>query len=441
MALLVLRCPCTKPMRSNLILLALGISLVPLSSAFADEAPRTLLDAKSWKFENSLTARAAYDTNVYNARLGTLANQKSFVLAVAPTVQATHSLADGTLSLTYTPTGYLYSKNSFLNYLNQVFGTEEKFKAFDFDWSLKQSLTWVAGQTGMPVYANDAGTAYSPGFTAPSEQARTNQLIWGESFNINKKWDKYLVEFVGEGSYFDYRSRQATGPTGFLNCTDRFDVNAGFNVGYKTPFNGIYALAGYRTGYQWQGINPTKAQQYSSQYNRYLVGLRGEILKGLTLDFVVGPDMRTFKKTVAANFDRSQTFWYFAGSATYKPTKENTLSATFSRKVVMASTGGAAYEDIVTNLKYARTLTSEFSVDGGVNILQRPYMPNIGAVTQHYVLYSPFLGVNYAPKGNLSYRASWMLNSAQADTPAAAALADAQEYSQNVLSVEAKYKF
>ena len=248
----------------------------------------------SWSFDYGFSTKVFYDTNVYQSGLGPLGDQKSFGVAAGVSVKATDNFKNGSqLAFTYAPTGYLYTANYKLDCLSQAFSAEEKFNALDFNWDLKQSLTWVAGQDALALYVTDAGAAYSPGFAVPEETARTNQLLWGESFNVNRKWDKWLLEFVGNGLYQNFESAKNSLTVGYTNLTDRYDVNAGFDVGYEAWKN-VYLLAGWRTGYQWQGINTVLPYQYTNEYNRYLVGVRGNITRNLKVDFLAGPDMKVF---------------------------------------------------------------------------------------------------------------------------------------------------
>jgi hypothetical protein len=430
---------------SSIKLIALGACLALASSAFADAsaAPAaSTTPACGWTFNYGLSARAFYDTNVYQSGLGALGDQNSFGAAIGATIKATDKFANGSqLIFGYAPTGYLYTKNTNLDYLNQGFTAEEKFSLLDFNWDLNQSLVWVAGQTQMPIYNTDGNAAqFTPGFTAPAEQARTDQLVWGESFNVNRKFDKWLLEFVGNGVYQNFESDKNNAAAGYLNCTDRYDVNGGFNIGYNV-WEKLYVLAGYRLGSQWQGINTVSASQFINYYNRALVGARGTVFDNLTFDFMVGPDFRNFTGTVPHGFPTSQPDWYYAGTATFTPTKADTFTGSFVRFNQMASTGANDYQDAITSIKYARQITPQWSADVALSMEQRSYLPDIGSTTQQYTLYYPTLGVNYAATKNLSYRAAWTWTSCQADTPSKATLADAQEFRENVFSVEADYKF
>lgn len=430
-------------------LFALSILFALTSVAFADEAKATE-KKDAWKIDTSITTSVTYDTNIYQAGLGPLARQDGMIFTVSPTLKASRKLYDFDLSFGYTPSVVLYSNstdttyggNNKLSYFSQDFSAGQKFKKLGFNWELKEGLTWILGHGTMPVYRTDAGTGYTPGFTAPKVSAGADQLKWTESFKVDKKWDKYLLEFVGKGTYFDYNTEQKA-VSGATNLTDRYDVFGGVNFGYKT-YKDIYALLGYRGGYQWQGINPSKGQSYNNIYNRLGVGARGTLFdKKLTFDFLVGGAMHSFTQALPASstFDKSQAFWWYEGSVTYKPTKNDAFTGTLTRAVVLNSTGGAAMEDIVSNLKYTRTITSEWSADAGVWINQRGYLQGIGSTTRHEVYYQPSIGVNYAHNKQLNARLSYTYDSLQSDVPASASLPDGQEFKGQQLTLSATYKF
>jgi hypothetical protein len=425
--------------------LFLGFALFGVqSSLFAIDSPK-----KDWRIEESLSTKFFYDTNIYNTDVGPFGNQKAFGVVVTPSFKALGKLYDIGLSFGYTPAFTAYSAYNEQNYVNQLFTAEEKFKAFDFNWELNQSLGWVSGLHSLPFYTTDAGVAYTPGLTGPNVQPRANQLNWSESFKVEKKWDKYLLEFVGNGTYTDFRTYHDNGATtGYINLTDRYDVNAGSNIGYKL-YQDVYAVLGYRVGHQWQGINSSSSnEQYTNDYQRVVAGLRGDLFdKKLTFDFLCGPDFRHFSGNVYSNasvpaFTRYQTFLWYNGSATLNPTKTDAFSVILNRRIQMASSGAGVYEASTGTAKYVRKLPGYLSVEGGLSFENRHYLQGTATLIQNYTLYSPFVGLNYQPKGNLSYRLGYAYNSVQADNPKpAGSVVAPQEFSQSIISFEANYKF
>jgi hypothetical protein len=425
-------------------LAALGLCLALGSAAYADTPSTSNSTPSSWSFNYSVNAKAFYDTNAWQAAYTPgLADVHTFGAAVGANIKATDKLPNGSeLIFTYVPTAYMYGATSNLNYLNQTFGATEKFDGAGFKWNLNQGLVWVAGQSSMPVY-NDNGTTFTPGFTAPAEQARTNQLVWTETSDISKTWDKWLLEFRSYGIYQNFESYHSA-QTGFSNCTDRYDLNAGADVGYEV-FKNIYALGGFRVGDQWQGINPATSKQYTNDYARLLAGVRGKLPHNITIDVLAGPEFAHYYDSVASTFHRNQSSWWYQGTAGWDATKSDNLAASVIRWNQMASTGGNDYQDAITSLKYTHKFNSKWSADVTLAQEYRSYLPGITNATQahqSYTLYYPTLGVNFVQNKNLSYRAAWTWTNCQADNPkATGALADAQEFHENNFSVQATYTF
>ena len=91
---------------------------------------------------------------------------------------------------------------------------------------------------------------------------------------------------------------------GYQNFPDRYDVNGGADLGFKV----IPALAvtlGYRYGHQYQEQFPATIsgdRHYSSSdYQRVLVGLEGNLWSWLNVRLVAGPDFRVYNSMAPVN--------------------------------------------------------------------------------------------------------------------------------------------
>jgi opacity protein-like surface antigen len=161
---------------------------------------------------------------------------------------------------------------------------------------------------------------------------------------------------------------------GYQDWINRYDVNAGGDLGFKVAPNWAITL-GYRYGYQYQEqfsklINSD--QHFSSNhYQRVLLGLEGK-LDWLTVKLAAGPDFREFNPDTPIT-DLHTTRYYGEAALTANFSQSQSLTFNYKDYIFVSSTGLVPYEEYTYSLLYHWSATKQLGVDLGAKLFQHNY--------------------------------------------------------------------
>ncbi len=431
-------------------------------------APDKVAGAKPvWLGEFSLSARESYDDNVLAvAGLG-LQPQSSWVSAVSfklglNLVPLLDDKNIQTFTLSYQPEVVTYASASEESYTAHRVGTVIKVKSDAVTFSFDNNFLYNDGSKDAPVYALNqlAGAA-----AEQNDKFRNNYAHSLARERRNQYQDRYnTVLQYSQGSWFiraassmvfiDMNTvKHNTGAApykGYQNYPDRYDLNAGTDVGWKISPDVALTL-GWRAGYQYQqqfspGVNAD--QHFSSNhYQRVLLGLEGKPAKWLSLKLSAGPDFRSYNPLAATN-SLSTTRWYGEASATATLAPDKSLTFTGKQWMFVASTGLVPYVDSTWTLAYHWSVDKQWGLDLGAKILEANYtMGNEvtgGAPSLRDDLdYNLSAGVTYALSKQCSLNAAYNHDIGRngLSTLPANLQAAYREFDHNVVSLGLQYKF
>jgi len=357
-----------------------------------------------WLKEVSITFKEGYDSNIYMADFGSLANKDSWVTTVIPKVgidfaplieQDSGEKSVETFRLTYSPEISIYHGAESEDNTAHKIASLLKGRVGDFSYGVDNGFTYVDGrkQSLDSLYNGASASADISPYSSGSFRERRDQFQ--DKFKSYLRYDvsdEYFVRTVTTGQWYDLHVEPRTDP-GYVNFPDRYDANAGVDLGYKmNPLTGLtsieglshdYALTlGFRYGHTQQQMIYTPVGvgslvQYKSDYQRVLAGIEGSPFKWLRIDFQVGPDFRNYGRgfptingassatTSSGFYAANNTSFYAEGSATVNLTSVDSLVFMGKQWQWVASTGQGVYEDKSYDFSYRRKITPDLTGTAG----------------------------------------------------------------------------
>jgi hypothetical protein len=328
------------------------------------------------------------------------------ILAVDPgTIQ--------TFSLVYQPDKVTYNQASSENYTAHRVNTTLKGRSGDVTFSFDNTFLYNDGNRLAPTYAlnqlsgadaNQNDKYRSSLAHAPARERRNQDQ---DRFNGCLQFDTKYVFVRPISSLTDYNMNTYLFNTslapykGYQDYADRYDLNAGADLGLKIAANWALTL-GYRDGYQYQqqfteAINSD--QHYSSNhYQRVLIGLEGK-LDWLNVKLAAGPDYRDYNLDAPVN-ELKVTRYYGEALVTANLPQNQSLTFTYKQWMFVSSTGLVPYDDISYSLVYHWSATKQLGFDLGAKFVEHNY--TMGDDTAGS---APSLreDVDYAGLGGISY--------------------------------------
>ena len=450
-------------------LLALGLLLAGKSHAREDDLTRP-----DWLVDLSAGAKESYDDNVFlggaDARflparyttpagsVAALKNIDSFITTLSPRVGINGVPWFGdqsvlkVLSLTYSPDFVTCYDAPSESYNTHRLGTVIAGKLSAWAFRGENGFTYIDGSKFGPTYP---GAFYS-GFATRSLRERREQTQERSTVMFQYDQESWLVRPTGALLYYDLRTKQLSGVTGYQNYSDRYDVNGGADLGYKIDKD-LAATLGYRAGSQYQeafsvAIDPF-GQTASSDYQRILMGLEGKPARWLDFKFQAGPDFRHYDEA-APVADHNPAKYYGEGVLTAAPTKSDTVSVTYRQWQWVSGTGKVPYFDSAYDLSYRRELTRKLSGTLATRLQNYDYSsaeslagpvakPVVTANLRNDWLYTFSAGLRYAFTANLSADLSGSLDlarNAQDDLPVAQQPESKREFTRRVILLGVQVK-
>ncbi len=387
-------------------------------------------DKNGVRLDAALSLLEMYDSNVMLQSEGQLANKGSAVSVVNPTIGLTLDKPlglSGKLKFDYGLFAQVYHSRPDETHADQMFGL--KFTGGQDQWTYEagQSLLLVDGDSNSFVsYGPDGATALGD----PEVRNRRDELLTRGSYKLQYGTDTWLVRGVSTNYYVNWGMRQKA-IAGYSNYTPRGDVNAGFDLGAKV-YDGIFAIAGYRAGYQEQGMVIGSSLYASNNYHRVLFGAEGKVGKVLKFNFLVGPDFRNYCEGADPHNDDVKI--YLEGVATWKVTKADELIWTMKQWTLPAATGKTTFDDSFYDLAWKHAWGSGFSSTLAMKVLGGEWNP---PVHRDDWVYAPRVVGEYELNKNLSFEAGCQLELGRS----ADRNLDGRDYDRFLGWVGAKWKF
>lgn len=289
-------------------------------------------------------------------------------------------------SLTYQPDRVVYNQASSEDFTAHRVNTLLKGKSGDLTFSFDDAFLYNDGSKLAPTYAlNQLSTAeanqndkYRNSLAHAPARERRNQ--YQDRYTAFLKYEAgfLFLRPISSLNYIDmdtYLFNNSLAPhKGYQDYVDRYDVNAGADLGFKPAPDWALTL-GYRDGYQYQqqfskAINSD--QHYSSNhYQRLLFGLEGK-LSWLTVKLAAGPDFRDFNPNTPISDLHTARFYGDAEAVAILPGNQS-LSLRYKDYIFVSSTGLVPYEEYTYSLVYHWSVTRRLGIDVGAKLFEHNY--------------------------------------------------------------------
>jgi hypothetical protein len=382
----------------------------PIEKATAFKKP-------AWVSDLSLAVKESYDDNIYGAGADrsalpnplppppagsalALKGHSSWVTLVSPKVGIDLVPALGeqktfqALAFNYSPDFAVYHDASTESYDAHRFNTSIKAKVGDISGSAENGFVYVHGSKMAPFYPGGMYSVF--GIAVPRE--RREQFQDRSTVTLRFNFGKAFIRPTASLLYYDLNSVQMNVP-GYLNFSDRYDLNGGADLGYSVTKQ-LAATLGYRYGHQYQEKFSFSPYSSSSDYNRLLLGVEGKPWKWLELRLQGGPDFRNYQDTTPTHItpidDPTLTTYYGEANATATITPRDVVTFKYKAFQWVASTGKVPYFDSCYDLSYRRTINKETTLDLGAKLSTGDYTSgNLPACQRIDWQYSVFGSVSY----------------------------------------------
>ena len=422
----------------------------------------------TWLSDLSLGDKESYDDNVLLVSGKGLKPLSSWVndLSLKVGVNIAALLQDQpeikTFTFVYQPDKVWYSKASVENYTAHRFITALKAKSGDWSVGVDESFFYIDGNKLAPTYALNqlSGAAanqndkYRNNYAHSVARERRNQDQ--DRYNILVQYDQpdFFFRPVSSLTYYKLNTllfNTSKAPyLGYQDYVDRYDVNAGADLGYKAAPNISFVL-GYRDGYQNQAgysLALNSDRHYSSNhYQRLLAGLEGKPESWLSVKLLLGPDFRDYNPSTPIS-ELHTTRFYGEGLVTATLPQKQTLSLTYKQWYFVSSTGLVPYEDISYALAYHWSATPEIGLDLGAKYLEANYtlgndVAGSAPDLRDDIDYNLSVGVTYNITKNLIASVTYNYDKGQNGLTSLAAKYEPfyRELTHDVTSVGLTYKF
>jgi hypothetical protein len=440
----------------------------PAATATPTPAATDTLAKPSWLSDLALGDTESYDDNVLIVSGKGLKPQDSWVNDLS--FKIGFNIADllgkpagiQTFTVAYVPDKVWYSNASQEDYTAHRFVLALKAKSDDWSVGVDESFLYNDGNKLAETYALNqlSGAAanqndkYRNNYSHAVARERRNQDQ--DRYNAFIQYDQPDFFFRPVSTLTFYKLNTLLFNTskapyeGYQDYIDRYDVNAGADLGYKLAPN-ISLVLGYRDGYQNQaGFAPAlnSDQHYSSNhYQRLLGGIEGKPLNWLSVKLALGPDFRDYNPNTPIS-DLHTTRFYGEGVATATLAPNQSLSLNYKQWYFVSSTGLVPYEDITYALTYHWSATPEWGLDLGAKYLEANYtlgddLAGSAPSLRDDLDYALSLGVTYNITKNLIASVGYNYDKGEngLSTLAAKYQPYYRDFLHDVTSVGLKYKF
>ena len=401
--MILLTSPATNlSMQTNRISVSVFV-LTAASAVFSLTSPCGAADAATissaewtnpaWLSELSVSDKESYDDNLLGVSGKALKPESawvsslSFKLGLNLMPLPDQNSAIKTFTLVYAPEKFWYDGNSAENYTSHRINSVIAGKSGNISFSLDNAFLYVDGNKEAPTYALNqfAGAAanqndkFRNNYAHAFARERRAQVQDRYTASLQYTSGDFFVRAASAMTLFEldtnFHNAAVVPYMGYQNYVDRYDINGGFDFGYKISPD-IALTLGYRDGYQYQQKFDVaiSGDQHgsSSHYQRVLFGVEGKPAKWLAVKLAVGPDDRKYEAS-AAMADLRTTRFYGEGSVAATLPHSQSLSLTYKQWLFVGSTGLAPYDDIAFGLAYRWSATKQLGFDLGFKYVEANY--------------------------------------------------------------------
>lgn len=323
----------------------------------------------------TLTAKVATDSNLFLMDDAPLAAGQTVasVPAEASAVVGSVALNLGwkwtasprlALDLGYAPERIHYRHYASENHTDHRFSLAATGRTADGHWLCDTKAAWLVteGSEETPTFNRLGG---SPALGGEPVRSRRSQDVLKASGRLTRTLDHGFVRGAFALVRQDFHTVESATP-GCANYVDRGEWSVGPEAGWKLRPS-LTLLSAVRAGRQTQADLLGISENYSNTITRWLVGAEATVSPSLKFNFLAGPDVRRFNRTVRAGFDRHVTTTYFEASSTWSPTRIDTVTLTGKQYLWFSGGGRGAYIDVVADLAWKHTFTAQWDFAASAN--------------------------------------------------------------------------
>ena len=388
----------------------------------------------AWLTELSLGVKESHDDNVFLSgvtavpayavlpgSVAALPGRSSWVTTVSPKMEFNFAPLLGdrqpiqVLSVGYAPDFVTFHDQTSESYDAQRFSTALKAKLAGAAISADNGFVFVDGSQFAPTYP---GGLYSA-FASVATRERREQIQDRANVALQFDGEAFFFRPCASLLYYDLLTDKNNAP-GYLNFTDRYDVNGGADVGYKITSRFAVTL-GWRYGHQDEEQFSFTTNSSPNDYQRVLLGLEGSPWKWLDLKIQGGPDFREYAGNTATHVtpvnDLHPVKYYGEALMTAKFTPADALTFKYKQWQWLSSSGKVPYFDSTYDLSYHRKITTRLGLDLGGRLLIWDYTSgNLSTCRRKDLQTTATAGLGYAVNAHLSVNAicafDWSRNGA-----------------------------
>jgi Uncharacterized protein conserved in bacteria (DUF2320). len=397
------------------------VSLLVLASPGAPAAVAT-----TPAIDVTLGTSMGFDSNVYLAAFGRLANRESMVSTVSARFDARF---DSGVALAYAATATEFWSERDENNIRQTLGAFWIRTLDALAWSTSTEFALVAGDDRGVDYGIGIGSAFST--AAPRE--RRDQ--WQNKTDLSLRHDSDLgfVRAIGNLRFWDMRTR----PVASCDYVDRYDVQGGLDVGRALGRSGLETYFGYRRGRQFQDndFSPSTIDHATNRYDRYLVGVDGSPAKSLKLDAQVGWAKHGYTPDYAGSAHEEGLF--SDATVTWIVTPDDELQLKTGRSRTVATTGRNSILSTVHHVSWKHVFGPKWSTTLTGRVIEAEYAPFPRDDFHYAAGVSLTWNATQALRGTLSLSQDWGRNHLNN----LSGLAEARrEFDRTAVSVDVSWK-
>lgn len=456
------------PSATNSTVTATAVTAAPATNSVAAVPPPTPMWQKpAWLTDLSAGTRETYDNNVLLVSGNGMGPQYSWITTVsakvglnfAPLLGDQHILK--TFTLVYSPDFNFYNQAPQETYNAQRFGDSIKASAGNLAFSLDNAFLYNDGSRVAPIYAESQAAGgntddrYRNFFAQAVPRERRRQIQDRGTVAIQYNVNNFFVRPTASTIYYNldtiFHNAGVAPYIGYQNWPDRYDANGGADAGYQlTP--GLAVTAGYRYGHQYQmqfpeDITPTDRHFSSSDYQRALIGLEGNLASWLTAKISAGPDFRDYN-SMAPVSDYHPIYPFAEATVTANLSANQTLAFYTKEWEWVASTGLVPYYDSLYSLNYHWNATRHWGFDLGGKLMHANFaggddFAGTAPSLRNDIEYSVALGVTYNFTQNLNVNVAYNYNLGRnlLDDLAAKYAPSYRNFNEDLLTFGVQYKF
>jgi hypothetical protein len=368
---------------------------------------------------------------------GDQANRESWVTSLMPALGVTFQPGpEFKATASYSPEVVFYHSESSEDHVAHRGSINFGGKVENTTWEVLNGVVWIDGSSLGPRFT---GGGDIPAIGGIPLRDRRAAAIYRNSFKVTQTMGKVFLRPVFNSYYHDFHTEKhvaAGAYTGYENYISRYDIGGGLDVGYEVAAK-TWVVFGYRYGHQQQLENQFGASSpYCNNYHRFLVGIEGTPTEWLKLNMMAGPDVRDFNSGTPAGFDSNELLYFVDASASFTPTKQDTVMFKMTRYEQPAFSSHSVYEDIVYEVSYRRKFNDRLTAGAGFKVYGGDWQ---SPVNRDDWIYTPSVMLTYNftkhLTGDMAYSYDWV------DSEVPGTITAGREFTRHIVSLGLKYAF